>query len=93
MNATIKPENSLPSEPQVRSSELLEDAERLAAQLEKKVLDLDSRRQSLQREIEIITNLHTWLNGQRHEAAALVERMKAASSNGEFRRTDPPLKP
>lgn len=68
------------SEPQVRCMEWLEDAERLAAQLEKKVFDLDSRRQSLQREIEIITNLHAWLNGQRHEAAALVERMKRVTA-------------
>lgn len=60
---------------------LLEDAERHATQLEKRVLDLDSRRQSLQREIEIISNIHQWLNVERHKAAALVDRIKAASSN------------
>jgi len=63
------------------SATLLEDAERHAAQLEKKVLDLDSRRQWLQREIEIISNIHQWLNGERHKAAALVDRIKAESSN------------
>lgn len=63
------------------SATLLEDAERHATQLEKKVLDLDSRRQSLQREIEIISGIHQWLNGERHRAAALVDRIKAASSN------------
>ena len=70
-----------PTESVVRSMPLLEDAERLATQLEQKVFEIDRRRQSIREELERLDALHSWMNARRHEAASIVARMKAASSN------------
>lgn len=62
------------NDPNVTDS-LKEDAERLAAELAKKVFELDRRRRSIRDELERLDKLHSWLNAQRHLAKSIVDRM------------------